>query len=118
MQAMLAYCGLDCAGCPIHLATLEPNASRRLTMRTNIARMCAEQYGMNVTTEDVTDCDGCPQSGRLFSGCVQCTIRPCAMGKALSTCAACPEYACEKLLRHFQSEPSARKRLDALRSQP
>ena len=117
MNTMLAYCGLDCTHCPIHLATLEQDPSKQRTMRADIARLCAEQYGMNLLAQDVTDCDGCrAQTGRLFSGCAKCEIRRCAIGKNLVSCAICSDYACEKLQKHFETDPTARTRLEAMRS--
>ncbi len=114
---MIAYCGLDCDGCPIHLATLEPDKSRQRTMRIDIARICTKQYGMNLLPEDVTDCDGCLSPlNRLFSGCAKCEIRKCAVVKNIASCAACIDYACPRLLKHFETDPGARTRLDTLRN--
>ena len=116
MNTMFAYCGLDCAGCPIHLATLEPDESKQRAMRLEIARICTEQYGMNILPKDVTDCDGCcSQTGKLFSGCAKCEIRKCAIDRKLMSCALCADYACQKLLKHFETDPSARTRLEAMR---
>ena len=70
METNIAFCGLNCETCPIHLATLEPNSSHRQAMKESIAKICNRQYGMNLKPEDITDCDGCrANSGRLFSGC-------------------------------------------------
>lgn len=113
---MIAYCGLDCEKCPIHLATLEPDRSKQLSMRLEIARICTQQYGMDLLPRDVTDCDGCSaQTERLFSGCARCEIRRCALDKNLTSCAICAEYACENLLKHFETDPGARTRLDSMR---
>ena len=116
MSTMISYCGLDCSGCPIHLATLERDSAKQQEMRMGIVRMCNEHYGMNVHFADVTDCDGCStETGRLFSGCAKCGIRTCAIGKHLSSCALCSEYACGRLLRHFENDPGTRARLDSMR---
>lgn len=113
---MIAYCGLNCSTCPIHLATIEPDRGRQQAMREDIARQCTEVYGMNIDPKDVNDCDGClSPTGRLFSGCAQCEIRKCAIGRKLLTCAFCPEYPCELLRKHFALDPSAQSRLDAIR---
>ena len=113
----IAYCGLDCQTCPIHVATLELDESKRQGMRTSIAKFCSEQYGMNLSPEDVNDCDGCrANTGRLFSGCLYCEIRACAMNRKLETCAYCDDYICEKLQKHFKIESSAQTRLQELRS--
>ena len=72
MNEMIAYCGLDCNGCPIHSATLEQNQSRQQTLRKSIAEQCKTLYGMNLEAEDISDCGGCrAKTGRLFSGCVK-----------------------------------------------
>ncbi len=114
---MIAYCGLACDTCPIHLATLEQDLSKRQTMRVAIAQMCREQYGMNVQLQDITDCDGCrSETGRLFSGCANCEIRSCAVNRKLTSCAFCPDYPCDKLLKHFETDPTAQARLEMFRT--
>ena len=86
-------------------------------MRNEIARACREQYGMEVALQDITDCDGCrSRTGRLFSGCAHCEIRKCAMERQLTSCAFCFDYACELLQKHFETDPGARDRLEAMRS--
>ena len=98
MDELIAYCGLNCGSCLIHLATLEQDKSIQNSMRIFIAEKCFEQYGMKLTAEEVNDCDGCrANTGRLFSGCVNCLIRPCAIRKNIETCASCNEFACDKL---------------------
>jgi hypothetical protein len=117
MNTMIAYCGLDCAGCPIHLATLELDESKQRTMRLEIARICTAQYGMSILPKDVTDCDGCcSQTERLFSGCAKCDIRKCAIDRKLTSCAYCSDYACQKLLKHFETDSAARTRLESMRN--
>jgi len=116
MNEALAYCGLVCASCPIHLATLESNTAEQEKMRAEIVRLCQEHYGLAYTREDISDCDGCrSESGRLFSGCRNCAIRNCARQKGLETCADCGEYACARLEAFFATEPDARARLDEIR---
>ena len=114
---MIAYCGLVCDSCPIYLATLEQDKSRQQEIRNSIAKICNEQYGMSLKPEDVTDCDGClANTGRLFSGCLNCEIRKCAIQKEIESCAYCPEYACNKLEEMFKHESGARERLDEKRN--
>jgi hypothetical protein len=116
METMIAYCGLTCNSCPIHLATIEQDKSRQQTMRESIAEQCSELYGMNLQLEDITDCDGCrAYSGRLFSGCLNCEIRECASQKNIASCAYCNDYACVKLNEHFSHDPTAQTRLEEIR---
>ena len=99
---MIAYCGLKCDSCPIHLATLEQDKSQQQTMRASIAEQCKRLYGMDLQLMDITDCDGCRAgTGRLFSGCLNCEIRKCAIEKKIESCTSCSDYACELLKNHF-----------------
>ena len=116
MNLLIAYCGLDCSTCPLHLATLETDRSRQLEMRTDIARLCSEHYKMEIKPEDINDCDGCRTgTGRLFIGCAQCGIRECAIKTSLESCAFCADYACEMLKAHWKLDPVAQDRLEKAR---
>ena len=117
MTSMISYCGLACNTCPIYLATIERDELRKQQLRKSIAKQCAEQYNLKLHLEDITDCDGCrANTGRLFSGCIECEIRKCAIEKKIKTCAFCSDYACEKLEKHFLLDPEVRKRLEQIRS--
>jgi hypothetical protein len=116
MKALMSYCGLRCDTCPIHLVSLEADASRQEAMRKNIAEQCAMIYGMTLQPEDITGCDGCrATTGKIFSGCGQCGIRPCASARNIESCASCPDYACTTLEAHFSLDPEARARLEKIR---
>jgi hypothetical protein len=85
-------------------------------MRVSIAQQCSELYGMTMKPEDITDCDGCRNNtGRLFSGCLNCEIRKCAGQKSIENCASCSDYACERLIKHFSLDPGAQTRLEEIR---
>jgi len=115
--SQIAYCGLDCTACPIHLATLEPDAGKKNEMRVAIAHECFVHYSMNLLPEEVNDCDGCrANTGRLFSSCRNCEIRKCAISKDLESCAFCDEYACDRLEEIFRSDPETKNRLEKMRS--
>jgi hypothetical protein len=115
-ESQIAYCGLDCSSCPVHLATLEPDAGKQCAMRVSIAHECFEHYGMRMLPEEVNDCDGCrANTGRLFSSCRNCAIRKCASAKELESCAYCDEYACDKLGEMFRLDPEAKSRLEKIR---
>jgi hypothetical protein len=117
VSEMLAHCGLVCDTSPIYLATKVLTIEEQTRMRDEVARLCKEQYGMNYEPTDITDCDGCrTKEGRLFSGCRNCAIRRCAGEKGLENCAYCADYVCDKLETFFASEPTARARLDDVRS--
>jgi hypothetical protein len=115
---MIAYCGLSCDSCPIHLAALESDPVKQMSLREEVARKCREVYGMDLNLQDVTDCDGCSSAtGRLFSGCVKCEIRKCAIRKKVGICASCPDYLCGLLQKRFEIDQAARARLEILRSE-
>ncbi len=117
MNEMIAYCGLNCRTCPIFLATVLADKEEQTRMRIEIARECREHYGMQYEADDISDCDGCrTDGGRLFSGCHGCTIRKCAGGKGIENCAYCAEYVCSNLAAHFSLDPTAKTRLDEIRS--
>ncbi|UCG28503.1 MAG: DUF3795 domain-containing protein [Bacteroidales bacterium] len=117
MEDKIAYCGLACDSCPIHLATYETDKSRQRKMRTSIAEICSEKYGMNLRPVDITDCDGCrTTTGRLFFGCRNCEIRKCVKNRSLDSCAYCPDYACDKLEDLFHHDPEAQVRIKVIRS--
>lgn len=117
METSIAYCGLICSTCPIHLVTNEPDKSRQKVLRESIAELCFKEYGMDLQPEDITDCDGCrADTGRLFSGCLSCKIRKCAIRKNILNCAFCSDYACEILTEHFLHDPDAQIRLEEIRS--
>lgn len=114
MDTLFGYCGLSCTGCPIYVATLEGNATRKLQMRKTIASTLRERYCLNLKVEEINDCDGC-RSERLFVTCASCDIRKCAREKNLTSCAFCELFPCGSLQSIHSEDPMARERLDALR---
>jgi hypothetical protein len=118
MDAEIAYCGLACDSCPIHLATLEANISSQAKMRIQIAEQLSKIYGTTPKPEIISDCDGCKSfNGRLFTPCADCKIRNCAIEKKMINCAYCCDYACDKLEKHYKFDPSSRNRLEKIRKQ-
>jgi hypothetical protein len=116
METMIAYCGLACDSCPIHLATLEKDIVKKIQMRKDISDQLAKIYGTTPKPEIISDCDGCKiNNGRLFTGCIDCEIRKCAKIKNLENCAYCSDFTCEKLEKHYAFDPASRDRLEAIR---
>jgi len=115
INPIVAYCGLACDTCPIHVATLEQDEAKQRSMRAEITKTFVEQYGMSIQIKNITDCDGCRAGTRLFSGCAKCEIRKCAMERGIESCAFCHDYARQKLLKFIGAEPSARARLEELK---
>lgn len=116
MAASVSYCGLACETCPIYVATREPDQDKRAKMRLEIAEVCTKHYGVNYEAKDINDCDGCRSRGRLFFGCDGCRIRNCAIARDIEDCAHCKEYVCGELEAFFIKDPSARARLNEIRT--
>jgi len=112
----LGYCGLICQTCPIYVATRIEDKEEQERRRTEIARMCREEYGMMYDVKDIIDCDGCrTDNDILFSACRKCNIRNCASERGYENCAFCPEYPCRILEEFYIKDPSAKANLDNIR---
>jgi hypothetical protein len=117
MDEMISYCGLNCQGCQIYLATREKDKEKKYKMRADITQQIKEHYGQEYKPEDISDCDGCKtEGGRLFSGCNSCYMRKCARKKHIENCAYCEMYPCEELEKLFTTDKDTRIRLDAIKS--
>ena len=110
-EKMIAKCGIVCSECPAYIATQKNDDA----LRAETAKKWSEMFKSDIKAADI-NCDGCQsESPRLFSYCQTCEIRKCANGKKLATCAACPEYSCQKLDAFLAQVPEARKVLEKLR---
>jgi len=106
----IAYCGLDCEGCPAFIAHLSNDGA----LREKTAAEWSRAYEANIQPDDV-NCTGCTGTGIKFSWCSSgCPIRKCAIEKRVSSCGACPDYPCGNLGFIHDHCPDARQRLDAI----
>jgi hypothetical protein len=97
---------------------MEIDQEKRDSIRASVAALCRDKYGMEISVEDVTDCDGCRSEGRrLFSGCAQSKIRSCIEGRGLASCAYCESYGCDLLQTQWKLDPEAKLRLNQLRTE-
>ncbi len=110
MSDKLAFCGIDCGRCPIHIATVEDDDEKR------------EQIAREWTTEEVIlkpeniNCAGCrAEKGPLISYCMECKVRERASSRGYDNCAYCDEYICEKLQEIYNMWPEIQERLDEIR---
>ncbi len=113
MDGMTAYCGLDCAACPVYRATRSDDDAERA----RVAKMWTKLFKFEFKPEHI-NCDGCrAESGRLFGHCTTCAVRLCGMDKKLENCAHCGEYSCAKLdgLLAMIPNPAARENLTVIR---
>ena len=113
MNALMAFCGLNCAACEAYLAT---QANDLAAQQRVLAKWRQEFNAPNMTIADVT-CDGCVTlNGRASGYCSQCPIRACGVERKVTNCAYCAEYsACEKLAGFFVQAPAAKTMLEEIR---
>lgn len=111
MDAMIAYCGLNCAQCPALLATQQDDDNERK----KVAEQWSKQYSSEIKPEDI-NCLGCLSEKRpVFHYCTICEIRKCGRERGVINCAHCDDYACEKLNNFFSMAPEAKNSLEEIR---
>ncbi len=109
-MSKIAYCGLDCEGCPAFVAHLTNDQA----LRERTAAEWSKAYDANILPDGI-DCTGCISTGVQFSWCSSgCPIRKCVTGRELSSCGACADYPCDSLGFIINHCPEARERLDAV----
>ena len=93
----LTRCGLDCEDCGIYRATVygEPLPSEVLSRWQADLK---KYWNTDSVTSDQLVCHGCRSENNedfwVFKGC---PIRSCSIGKGLTSCGLCPEFAgCER----------------------
>jgi hypothetical protein len=117
LEEKISYCGLPCTSCPIYWVSREQDNDIKTRMRKKIAEISNSLYNTKISGEDIGDCDGCKTQGnRLFSGCLSCEIRKCAMEKSHLNCAHCNEYICDKLRQLYDIDTNGKIFLDIVKS--
>lgn len=113
MDTIIAYCGLVCTDCPANVAT---QAGDRAALERVAAQWRQEFNAPNITVDSIL-CDGCLTNlGHKCGHCYECEIRACGMDRAVTNCAHCDDYACDKLSEFFGFVPNARVLLDGVRA--
>jgi len=109
---MLAYCGLDCAVCPAHLAWKNDNDELR---EKQAKEWGSPEYPM--TAADI-NCVGCKVDAEpKLKFCATCTVKSCASERGVETCAHCDDYGCDILEKWLaQAGDELRQKLDNLRA--
>ncbi len=113
LKENISCCGLDCAICPVYLATKVNSDS----MRRDVAASWSKAFGMKLSVDDI-NCDGCKtKTGILFGHCRNCIIRDCSDEHKVDNCACCPDYSCRKLDSFLKTFPirDAREKLERIR---
>ena len=107
MEKMIAYCGLDCAGCGAYLAMKNDDQA----LREKTAAEWTTAHGFNFTP-DMINCSSCKGSGVQVGHCSECEIRKCASGKGVVNCGACGEFkTCETIDDFMVQVPFAKDNL-------
>jgi len=116
-EQKIAYCGLNCAECPIFIATVNNDFS----LRQKIAREWSDLYGEYLKERGVDglkpeemSCGGCRSDGGRFMGCASCVIRSCCQERILDSCAYYSEYERCEFLKGFHSVIEHRAGMDNL----
>lgn len=84
-----AYCGYDCAKCPVYKETKNNNLEQlKKILFNNDSSASLETLG----------CYGCKTDKSVNFMCVNCQIRQCAKNKNVENCGLCDQFPCEKLI--------------------
>lgn len=91
MQEIISRCGYRCDLCLAYRPNVEANPANRHALSDG----WHTYFGFRIPPEAI-ECDGCmSENPQLIDR--SCPVRPCAMDRQLSSCAACPEYGCARL---------------------
>ena len=107
MKKIIAYCGMDCAGCNAYLATKNDDQA----LREKTAAEWTKTFNFDFTPEMI-NCTSCTSSGVKVGYCSQCEIRKCAVEKDVKNCGACDEFkTCGTINAFFDAVPDAKANL-------
>jgi hypothetical protein len=87
MEKLIACCGLNCATCDAHIATVNNNNE----LRKATAEKWSVQFNAPGITAEMINCTGCREPGAKFAHCESCEIRNCVKAKGFDTCGDCPD---------------------------
>jgi hypothetical protein len=112
MDKIIAKCGLDCSECGAYLAAV----SNSDEIREETSKKWSKMFNAIIDPKTI-NCIGCQgnDKNKLFSHCLNCGIRSCALDKEYGTCAECPDFGCEKIDMIWKHSEIARKNLEDLR---
>jgi hypothetical protein len=107
MRKLIAYCGIDCADCPIYIVTQNNDEKARQEIAIKNGLRAEDCY-----------CDGCTtKTGKVATFCDKCEVRICTIKKKLENCAYCDDYPCVTLnkLHEMYNANKARATLKEIR---
>lgn len=111
-DSTIAYCGLDCAVCPAHLAWKNDDNELR---EKQAGEWGSPDYPIEASE---INCVGCKVDDEpKFKFCAACTVKACASERGVKTCAHCDDYGCDILEGWLaQAGDEQRKKLDNMRA--
>lgn len=91
MDEILTRCGYRCDLCLAYRPNVEVHPENRQALSDG----WHVYFGFRIPPARV-ECDGCmSENPHLIDGA--CPVRPCATARGHATCAACPDYGCDRL---------------------
>lgn len=113
----LGYCGLNCAECPVFIATATNDEELRRKTADEWSGLYAEFIGKDRLKPEDMNCSGCRSGVNRYIGCMTCPIRACCREKGLDTCASCDRYETCGILNGFYAyhHEHAKDNLDRIR---
>ena len=113
METMIAYCGIDCAGCEAYIATQADDYQAKLAL---LEKWRVEYETPEMSLADVT-CDGCTSTGQPGGYTHSCPIFACGRERGVVNCAHCDDFSgCETLHGFLANVPEALENLEAIRA--
>jgi hypothetical protein len=109
MHKIIGYCGLNCAACEAHIATINNDDE----LRKEVSRKWCKIFHTDIITPDKINCMGCRSAGPHYFFCNEmCKIKPCVTAKGYDSCGECPEVDfCKILAEEIGDNEEARKNL-------
>lgn len=113
MEQMIAFCGLDCAGCEAFQATQAGDEAAK----NELWEKWKVEFNAPEMPFEAVSCDGCTADGRAGGYCADCPVRACGKARGLANCAHCEDYeTCDTLQSFIADIPGAKANLAAIRA--
>ncbi len=115
-EVIIGCCGLNCAECPVFIATAKNNSKLKRTTANEWSTRYEDFLEKPLEPKDI-NCTGCYSKATTFMGCQNCLIRKCCGGKRYRTCAQCANFEnCEMLNGFFDfGHQEAKQNLEKIR---
>ena len=96
MVNLIAYCGINCATCPLYKATLNND----ITKKQELAIKWGQLYNRSIDIRDM-ECCGCKTKKR-FSLSDKCDIAYCNISRDIDTCTQCSLHSCDRIKQFYK----------------